>query len=113
MKKISVILLFFLSILIFSESREYSGTGKIIFQKFGCPNFPESSTCAVYKFISETENFIIDGSSWDLIRKANIQSGDNAELDGYINDDKNQNGLSEPLIKIIKIKKIYNNEKTL
>ena len=55
MKKISIILLLFslFSIMIFSELKEYNGTGKIILQKYGCPEAPESSTCGRYKFISD------------------------------------------------------------
>lgn len=108
MKRISITLLLFslFSIMIFSELKEYNGTGKIILQKYGCPEAPESSTCGRYKFISETEEFIVDMSSWDLIGEKNIQRNDKVKISGYIQNEEDQEEASEPLLKIIKITKI-------
>lgn len=111
MKKMNIILLLFslFTIVLFSELKEYNGTGTIIFQKYGCPEFPEGSTCASYNFISGTEKFIIDISSWSLIRTEKIKSGDKVKINGCIQDDENQN----KAINIIKITKIYDNKETL
>lgn len=32
----------------------------MVFQKYGCPEAPELSTCVRYRFISETKSFTID-----------------------------------------------------
>ena len=112
MKNLRVVFLLFglLITVIFSEEKVYKGTGVIIFYEFGCPEAPEYSTCAGYRFISDSENFQIDASSWGLIKKADIKSGDKAEVDGYIQEFEKTDEIIltfyEPVLKIRKIVKI-------